>query len=70
MRVKFLGAAILALCFFMVGSSSFAETISKDEATRLQSFFMNRFGTAIPPESEVIVEGFEASSIKGFKTWH
>ena len=67
MRVKFLGAAILALCFFIVGSSSFAETISKEEATRLQSFFMNRFGATIPPESEVIVEGFEASSLEGFK---
>ncbi|NIU87213.1 MAG: hypothetical protein GWN56_07960, partial [Nitrosopumilaceae archaeon] len=60
MRVKFLGTAILALCFFMVASSSFAEEISKDEAARLQSFFMKRFGTTVPPESEVIVDGFEA----------
>ncbi len=67
MRVKFLGTAILALCFFIVGSSTFAETISKDEAARLQSFFMNRFGTTIPPESELIVSGFEASGIEGFK---
>lgn len=67
MRVKFLATAILALCFFMVESSAFAETISKEEGTRLQSFFMNRFGTAIPPGSEVSVEGFEASQVKGFK---
>lgn len=67
MRVKFLGAAILALCFFMIGSTSFAEPISKDESARLQSFFMNRFGTTVPPGSEVVVEGFEASPIEGFK---
>ncbi len=67
MRVKFFVTAILALCFFTVGSSAFAETISKDEANRLHSFFTNRFGTAIPPESELVVEGFETSEIKGFK---
>ena len=67
MRVKFLGAAILALCFFIVGSSSFAEPMSKDEAARLQSFFKNRFGTQVPPDTEVTVSGFEASPIKGFK---
>jgi len=67
MRVKFLGAAILALCFFIVGSSSFAEPMSKDEAARLQSFFKNRFGTQVPPDAEVTVSGFEASPIKGFK---
>jgi len=67
MRVKFLGAAILTLCFFIIGSSTFAETISKDEAARLNSFFMNRFGAAMQPGSEVVVEGFEASPIKGFK---
>jgi len=67
MRVKFLGAAILALCFFVVGSTSFAEKMSTDEAARLQSFFMNRFGTTIPPGAEVTVTGFEASPIKGFK---
>ena len=67
MRVKFLGAAILALCFFIVGSSSFAEPMSKDEAARLQSFFKNRFGTQVPPGEEVTVSGFEASPIKGFK---
>ena len=67
MRVKFLGAAILALCFFIVGSSSFAEPMSKDEAARLQSFFKNRFGTQVPPGAEVTVSGFEASPIKGFK---
>lgn len=67
MRVKFLGAAILALCFFMVGSSSFAEPMSKDEAARLQSFFKNRFGTQVPPDAEVTVSGFEASPIEGFK---
>ncbi|MGB3364485.1 MAG: DsbA family protein [Thermodesulfobacteriota bacterium] len=67
MRVKFLGAALLALCFFMVGSTSFAEPMSKDEAARLQSFFMNRFGTTVPPGTEVTVTGFEASPIEGFK---
>lgn len=67
MRVKFLGVAILALCFFIVGSSTFAKPISKDESARLQSFFKNRFGTAVPPNSEVEVQGFEASPIKGFK---
>ena len=67
MRVKFLGAAILMLCFFLIGSSTFAETISKDEAARLNSFFMKRFGTTVPPGVEVTVEGFEASPIKGFK---
>jgi len=67
MRVKFLGAAMLALCFFIIGSSSFAEQISKDEAARLQSFFKNRFGTQIPPGAEITVEGFEPSSIEGFK---
>jgi hypothetical protein len=63
MRVKFLGAAILALCFFVVGSTSFAEKMSTDEAARLQSFFMNRFGATVPPEAEVTVTGFEASPI-------
>ncbi|GJM16512.1 MAG: hypothetical protein DHS20C13_18390 [Thermodesulfobacteriota bacterium] len=67
MRVKFLGAAILALCFFIVGSSSFAEPMSKDEAARLKSFFKNRFGTQVPPDAEVTVAGFEASPIEGFK---
>lgn len=67
MRVKFLGAAILMLCFFIIGSSTFAETISKDEAARLNSFFMQRFGTTVPSGAEVTVEGFEASPIKGFK---
>jgi protein-disulfide isomerase len=67
MRVKFLGAAILTLCFFIIGSSTFAETISKDEAARLNSFFMQRFGTTVPSGAEVTVEGFEASPIKGFK---
>lgn len=67
MRVKFLGAAILALCFFMIGSTSYAEKMSQDEAARLQSFFMNRFGTQVPPGAEVTVSGFEAGSIEGFK---
>jgi len=67
LRVKFLATAILALCFFIVGSSTFAEPISKDESTRLQSFFKTRFGTTLPPGSEVEVQGFEASPIKGFK---
>ena len=67
MRVKFLGTAILALCIFIAGSSTFAETITKDESTRLHSFFMNRFGTTIPPEAEVVVEGFETSNVDGFK---
>ncbi len=67
MRVKFLGIAILALCFFIAGSSTFAEPISKDEAARLQSFFKTRFGTVVPPGSNVEVQGFEASPIKGFK---
>jgi len=67
MRVKFLGAAILTICFFIIGSSSFAETISKEESARLNSFFMNRFGTTVPPGAVVTVEGFEASPIKGFK---
>lgn len=67
MRVKFLGAALLALCFFIIGSTSFAEPMSKDEAARLQSFFMNRFGATIPPGAEVTVTGFEASPIEGFK---
>ncbi len=67
MRVKFLGVTILALCFFIVGSSTFAEPISKDESARLQSFFKTRFGTVVPPGSEIEVQGFEASPIKGFK---
>ena len=67
MRVKIFTTAILALCFFMVGSSTFAEPISKDESARLQSFFKTRFGTVVPPGSEVEVQGFEASPIKGFK---
>ena len=67
MRVKFLGAAILVLCIFIIGSQAFAEPISKDESARLQEFFMKRFGTTVPPGSNVTVEGFEASSVDGFK---
>ncbi len=67
MRVKFFATTLLALCFFIVGSSTFAEPISKDESARLQSFFKTRFGTVVPPGSEIEVQGFEASPIKGFK---
>ena len=67
MRVKIFATAMLALCFFIVGSSTFAEPISKDESARLQSFFKTRFGTVVPPGSEIEVQGFEASPIKGFK---
>ena len=56
MRVKFLGAAILALCFFIVGSTTFAEQISSDEAARLNKFFMNmgRGDAEVMKESHVI----------------
>ncbi len=67
MRVKFFATTLLALCFFIVGSSTFAEPISKDESARLQSFFKTRFGTVVSPGSEIEVQGFEASPIKGFK---
>ncbi|MEM7008948.1 MAG: thioredoxin domain-containing protein [Thermodesulfobacteriota bacterium] len=67
MRVKFLGAAILALSLFIFVGTSFAEQISTEESERLKTFFLNRFGATIPAGAEVAVSGFEASGIEGFK---
>jgi len=68
MRFRSVGIAILALTFIMIGNSVFAAGMSADESQRLQKFFQNRFGTNMPPGTEIDVVGDKSSAIKGLKT--
>lgn len=67
MRFKFWSLAILTITFLIVGGQAFSQQISKEDTTRLQKFFKNRFGANMSPDTAVQVQGYEASSIKGLK---
>ncbi len=67
MRFKFLSLAILIINFILIGIPAFADQIPKEESARLQSFFKNRFGANLTPDTVIEVKGFEDSSIKGLK---
>lgn len=67
MRFKFLSLAILTITFLIVGSQAFSQQISKEDSSRLQMFFKNRFGANLTPDTVIEVQGFEESSIKGLK---
>jgi protein-disulfide isomerase len=67
MRFKFLSLAILTITFLIVGSQAFSQQISKEDSSRLQSFFKNRFGANLSPDTTIEVQGYDASSIKGLK---
>lgn len=68
MRFKFLSLALFIATFILVGNTAFADQVSEKEATRLEKFFKNRFGTNIGPGTDIAVEGFEASPVKGLET--
>jgi protein-disulfide isomerase len=69
MRFKFwsLSLALLTITFLIVGSQAFSQQISKQDSTRLQKFFKNRFGANMSPSTTVEVQGYETSNIKGLK---
>jgi protein-disulfide isomerase len=68
MKFRLMGVAILALTFFMIGNSVMAAGMSAEESERLQKFFQNRFGTNMPPGTEIDVAADKKSAIKGLQT--
>ena len=68
MKFRLMGVAILALTFFMIGNSVMAAGMSAEESERLQKFFQNRFGTNMPPGTEIEVAADKKSAIKGLQT--
>ncbi len=67
MRLKYLGIMLFVLSFFAFGVQVFAEKISPEETKRLELFVKRTFGSRMPADAKVKVNGYEASPIKGFK---
>ena len=69
MRFRLFGVAILALTLFTIGSVSvFAQAMSEDEQARFVKFFQIRFGTNMPPGTEINVIEDEKSALEGLQT--
>jgi protein-disulfide isomerase len=57
----------LLFCSVMISHADIkAEQISKEEATRLQSFLKKRLGSRMPPDATIDIKGYEGSQIQGF----
>ncbi|MFQ5786803.1 MAG: DsbA family protein, partial [Thermodesulfobacteriota bacterium] len=67
MSFKHVVFTFLFLPLFMFHIHSNAQEIKKDEANRLQSFLKKRFGARMPADATIEVEGYEKSSLEGFK---
>jgi len=67
----FLAAASLVFLMFILvpnmAINSYAQTISKAEASRLTTFLKRRFAANLPPGSEITVSGLEKTGVAGFK---
>lgn len=68
MRFRLFGVALLALTLFTIGNTMQAQAMSDDESARLVKFFQNRFGTNMPPGTEITVKADKTSKLKGLQT--
>jgi len=68
MRFRLFGVALLVLTLFTIGITIPASAMSADESARLVKFFQNRFGTNMPPGTEITVEADKTSALKGLQT--
>ena len=68
MRFRLFGVALLALTLFTIGTTIPASAMSEDESARLVKFFQNRFGTNMPPGTEITIEADKTSAIEGLQT--
>ena len=68
MRFRLIGVALITLTLFAIGNTMQAQAMSADESARLVKFFQNRFGTNMPPGTEITVKADKTTKLKGLQT--